>query len=340
MDDAENALRAIAELIEPARVDKDTKEAIKFAHKVMWVFRDNPKVQDKHARLNMCHQSLMTVISCLYVKDVIVMSPVGDEVGGPDQPPPYNPGIADLMKWRNPRAHKSSLGLKRDSLRSSTQPRDDEPNSTSTKSPTSTWSSYVPDRSNQASSQQHDIGVLSQTSTSDASDFSSLPEMGDSSPTDDIMALHVSHQRAAEPQIYTPYRLNIPRRKPLPERTSAFTSTFLASSSQPLSISTQTPTTRSYSEGEGAMYIKPENGLQIFRDRAATMAVGNAPEGVAPLESDLIPLELPKDQEMVQVHPAMHGRSISQQSIPGRGRGKKSWLAYHALRSDIGHDIG
>ncbi len=109
--DTDKALRAVAQLIEPARVDKNVKEGINFGHRVMWVFRDNPKVRDKHAGLTLCHQSLMTVIACLYSKDMVIFVPTA----GPDQeekPPPYDPQTEELFNWRNQRRRKQSyVGL-------------------------------------------------------------------------------------------------------------------------------------------------------------------------------------------------------------------------------------
>ena len=107
IQDTDKALCAVAQLIEPARVDKNVKEGINFKNRVMWVFRDNPKVRDKHAGLTLCHQSLMTVIACLYSKDSTVIEPTaGSEKG--EKPPPYDPQTEDLFNWRNQRRRKKS----------------------------------------------------------------------------------------------------------------------------------------------------------------------------------------------------------------------------------------
>ena len=107
IEDTDKALRAVAQLIEPARVDKNVKEGINFKHRVMWVFRDNPKVRDKHAGLTLCHQSLMTVIACLYSKNLVIIEPTT----GPEKeekPPPYDPQTEDLFNWRNRRRRRKS----------------------------------------------------------------------------------------------------------------------------------------------------------------------------------------------------------------------------------------
>ena len=111
IQDTDKALSAVAQLIEPARVDKNVKEGINFKNRVMWVFRDNPKVRDKHAGLTLCHQSLMTVIACLYSKDSTINEPTdGSEKG--EKPPPYDPQTEDLFNWRNQRRRKkSNMGL-------------------------------------------------------------------------------------------------------------------------------------------------------------------------------------------------------------------------------------
>ena len=107
IEDTDKALRAVAQLIEPARVDKNVKEGINFKQRIMWVFRDNPKVRDKHAGLALCHQSLMTVIACLYSKTVVII----EETTRPEneeKPPPYDPQTTDLFNWRNRRRRQKS----------------------------------------------------------------------------------------------------------------------------------------------------------------------------------------------------------------------------------------
>lgn len=108
VDDTESALRGVARLIEPARVDKATKESINFGNRFMWVFRDNPQVRDKGVRLSVCHQSLMAVIACLYSKDVVVIAPVPSK-RKEEQPPPYDSQLEELFNWRNRRRRTKSF---------------------------------------------------------------------------------------------------------------------------------------------------------------------------------------------------------------------------------------
>ena len=109
ISDTEDALRAVAQLVEPCRVDKDTKNGIKFGHRVLWVFRDNPSVRDKHQKLQICYQSLTVVFNCLQSKDVVVIAPIQEE-RSEEQPPPYDPQLKELLDWQNRRKGRKGLG--------------------------------------------------------------------------------------------------------------------------------------------------------------------------------------------------------------------------------------
>ena len=107
--DTEDALRGVARLVEPCRVDKATKSTIGFGHRIMWLIRDNPSVRDKHQMLQICYQSLTTVFNCLFSKDAIVIAPI-TEVRSEEQPPPYDPQLKELLNWQNRRKGRKSLG--------------------------------------------------------------------------------------------------------------------------------------------------------------------------------------------------------------------------------------
>ncbi len=109
ISDTEDALRAVAKLVEPCRVDKNTKHSIKFGHRIMWVFRDNPSVRDKHQKLQVCHQSLTIAFNCLYSKDVVVIAPA-PEGAIEERPPPYDPQLKELLNWQNRRKGRKSIG--------------------------------------------------------------------------------------------------------------------------------------------------------------------------------------------------------------------------------------
>ncbi|KAF6233298.1 hypothetical protein HO173_008590 [Letharia columbiana] len=109
INDTEDALRAVAKLVEPCRVDKQTKHGIRFGHRIMWVFRDNPSVRDKHQKLQVCHQSLTVAFTCLYSKDVVVIAPA-PEGTSEEQPPPYDPQLKELLDWPNRRKGRKIPG--------------------------------------------------------------------------------------------------------------------------------------------------------------------------------------------------------------------------------------
>lgn len=113
ISDTEDALRAVAKLVEPCRVDKATKNGIRLGHRVLWVFRDNPSVRDKHQKLQVCHQSLTIVFNCLYSKDVVVIAPA-PEGRNEEQPPPYDPQLKELLDWQNRRKGRKGPADKED----------------------------------------------------------------------------------------------------------------------------------------------------------------------------------------------------------------------------------
>ncbi|MCJ1406145.1 hypothetical protein MMC19_000210 [Ptychographa xylographoides] len=107
---AEVEFREVEKLIDPARVDMSTKNSIDLTHRVLWVFRDNPKVHDKHRGLQISHQSLSTVIGVLYSRDVtVVVSGIGDESSLSHS---HDPEISHLYSWRNLRHQKSASSFR------------------------------------------------------------------------------------------------------------------------------------------------------------------------------------------------------------------------------------
>ena len=107
ISDTEDALRSVARLVESCRVDKATNKGIRLGHRIMWVFRDNPNVRDKHQKLQVCHQSLSIAFTCLYSKDVVVIAPA-PERNSEEQPPPYDPQLKKLLDWQNRRKGRKS----------------------------------------------------------------------------------------------------------------------------------------------------------------------------------------------------------------------------------------
>ena len=119
IQNTEAALHAIAQLIEPARIDGTTKTNPAVSGTTIWGLRANPKVRDKHRRLSLCHQSLTAVITCLYAKEVGLSSPMIEARCDDQSPPVYEPRIEDLLKWRNKRKWRKGLAkcMKKDDLR-------------------------------------------------------------------------------------------------------------------------------------------------------------------------------------------------------------------------------
>ena len=144
ISDTEDALRNIEELIEPARVDRTTtsKQSIDLKNKVLWVFRDNPKVRDKHARLIVCHQSLTAVITTLHAKGPGCEAYAAEE--GKEGPPPYDPQMVEFFNWSNQkRRRKSSVNIRSDGVPTSPASVDSASSKMMTTSP-STNSSLSP----------------------------------------------------------------------------------------------------------------------------------------------------------------------------------------------------
>jgi hypothetical protein len=113
--DNESALREIAILIEPSRVDMTTKKRIDLKHRATWVFRDGPKVRDKHSRLNIAHQTLGTVLAALYNRDSMLLKPSTVHASKDQPPPPY--------EWPHRRRLKEIYSLKGSNI----HPDEDQP---------------------------------------------------------------------------------------------------------------------------------------------------------------------------------------------------------------------
>ncbi|KAI5235089.1 hypothetical protein E4T42_09771 [Aureobasidium subglaciale] len=67
--DTKRCLESVAALVEPARVDLQTKSGrVGFVNRSLFVFRDSPKVATNLARLNLAHQSLNAAMGVLCSK--------------------------------------------------------------------------------------------------------------------------------------------------------------------------------------------------------------------------------------------------------------------------------
>ena len=103
--DTGHALQSIAKLIEPARVAKMTQKDIGMMTKTCWAFKSNPQARDKHAMLNVCHQTLMVVITRLHSINLQTVSETPDQ-GTHLSPPPYDNNMEKLWTWQDQRRNR------------------------------------------------------------------------------------------------------------------------------------------------------------------------------------------------------------------------------------------
>lgn len=203
IDHTESALRAVAQLIEPARVDKTTSQGINFGNRVMWVFRDNPQVRDRHQRLVLCHQSLTAVISCLYSKDMVGTAPMADDNELEEQPPPYDSELHDFLSWRHRK--RSHVDLTERGNRAT-----GSPSSTRSRSIASTEISQSsprrPSNLNRLSSQASLTKEIPET-------YATVPERQSPPPTSDLFET-AGEQLNNNPLLHPPARSQRPTYRP------------------------------------------------------------------------------------------------------------------------------
>lgn len=115
--DTRNALQSVAKLIEPARVAKMTQKDIGMMTKTCWAFKSNPQARDKHAMLNVCHQTLMVVITRLHSINLPTVSETPDQ-GTLLSPPPYDNNMEKLWTWQDQRKNRqrSTTNLRQESM--------------------------------------------------------------------------------------------------------------------------------------------------------------------------------------------------------------------------------
>lgn len=113
--DTRDALQSVAKLTEPARVEKMTKNEIGMMTKACWAFKSNPQARDKHAMLNICHQTLMAVITRLHSINLSTVPEILDQ-GTLLPPPPYDNNMEKLWTWRDQRRNRrrSTTSLRHD----------------------------------------------------------------------------------------------------------------------------------------------------------------------------------------------------------------------------------
>jgi hypothetical protein len=107
--ETETAVRSVAILLEPARVDKEADQKIKLTTRGLWVLRDNPNIAAALNRLQIAHHALNQVIGSLRSPrnaDGLVLT----ESNSKPPPPAYE--ASELLHWRM----QSRLDLRRDAL--------------------------------------------------------------------------------------------------------------------------------------------------------------------------------------------------------------------------------
>ena len=99
INDCQQALQEVQQLIEPARVDMANKKSINPKARALWVLRDGPRVAHKYQRLNVCHQTLHSIISELQTtRDMAVVAPLS--IDSPlAEPPPYTTEMESMFNW-------------------------------------------------------------------------------------------------------------------------------------------------------------------------------------------------------------------------------------------------
>lgn len=111
LDSADKALKSVAKLIEPARVDMKTKHGkIGFRNRTVWVFKNSPQVQTNLAQLSIVNQSLASAMNILSAREGRLhihgltralrhkSSHIRDDAAEP--PPPYDENEFLAMRGR------------------------------------------------------------------------------------------------------------------------------------------------------------------------------------------------------------------------------------------------
>ena len=405
ISDTEDALRSVAKLVESCRVDKATKKGIRFGHRVMWVFRDNPSVRDKHQKLQVCHQSLSIAFTCLYSKDVVVITPA-PERSSEEQPPPYDQQLKELLDWPNRRNRRKSqeereghttenivemnAGSSNATIAEPLSPRlletlenngdasslssrlpemffelatmstpdlpslvsresPPSPNLTAT-SPESNSHSHISEQDLHAHADFQD--TASTTKTDASNDYINpthkLPEI-DSPPFATMMAsftLNNNHEDGRQLPNDNPAHMSSPiwDRTSIPSAATPSTNQSNASAYPALSFSTfATPTLSSLNAGHDRVLEEFESpGISNYDDPTEAASPGHYPTP-ARINSDT---QLPNAYQSDRLDAIARAEDIINRDkravSVGQGvvkRCGRSWLAYHATRSDMGHGM-
>jgi hypothetical protein len=108
--ETETAVRSVAVLLEPARVDREADQKIRLTTRGLWVLRDNPNIAAALNRLQIAHHALNQVIGSLRTPrsaDGLVLT---ESNSSKSPPPAYE--ASQLLHWRM----QSRLDLHRDAV--------------------------------------------------------------------------------------------------------------------------------------------------------------------------------------------------------------------------------
>lgn len=115
--ETETAVRYVAKLLEPARVDREAEQKIRLSTRGLWVLRDNPNIAAALNRLQIAHHALNQVIGSLRATQTTDgLCPPQPAQRGP--PPPYQ--ASQLLHWRT----QSRRNQRKDALETPT-PKDE-----------------------------------------------------------------------------------------------------------------------------------------------------------------------------------------------------------------------
>src|SRR2546423_7040727 len=112
--ETETAVRSVAILLEPARVDREADQKISLTTRSLWVLRDNPNITAALNRLQIAHHALNQVIGSLRTPrsaDGLVLT----ESNSKPPPPAYE--ASQLIHWRM----QSRLDLRNDAASGATR---------------------------------------------------------------------------------------------------------------------------------------------------------------------------------------------------------------------------
>lgn len=96
--ETETAVRSVAALLEPARVDREAEQKIRLTTRGLWVLRDNPNIAAALNRLQIAHHALNQVIGSLRTPKNADGLALAESTSKSPPPPAYE--ASQLLHWR------------------------------------------------------------------------------------------------------------------------------------------------------------------------------------------------------------------------------------------------